>query len=269
MSSRQCRERRRNFPPKEPYLIASMPRCYLVLLLMLMTTAGCGVSAPSSTVAGIEVLEVGTGTQPVVLLHGYSSSPEEWLPFTATIRLPANSRFVFPRGPERGANGRGRAWWHLDLISHAGSDGLPDLSRTRPSGLEKAATGVRALLSEYASRDAAAARAIVLGGFSQGGMVSAEVAFRSDQPLRALVLLSPTIVDEASWQRGIEARKGLPVFIAHGRRDSILPFAASARLADSLRAAGLRVTWVPFDGGHDLPAEVVTALNAFLAQEAS
>jgi predicted esterase len=33
-----------------------------------------------------------------------------------------------------------------------------------------------------------------------------------------------------------------------------------------MRDDGLRVTWFPFDGGHDMPAEVVTALNAFLAE---
>jgi phospholipase/carboxylesterase len=95
-------------------------------------------------------------------------------------------------------------------------------------------------------------------------MLSAEIAFRSDEPLRALVLLSPTIVDEASWRSGFASRKGLPVFLAHGRQDPILPFASSARLAQALSEAGLRVTWVPFDGGHDIPSEVVSALNRFL-----
>jgi phospholipase/carboxylesterase len=254
---------------RPPYLMASMLRSGLVWLLMLSTGTGCRAPSSSLNNSGTTVLEVGAGPRAVVLLHGFSSSPEEWLPFTSTIRLPAGRRFVFPQGPDRGVNGRGRAWWDLDLISHAGSDGLPDLSRTRPDGLEKAANNVRTLLNEYEQRDAARAGEIVLGGFSQGGMVSAEIAFRSDQPLRALILLSPTIVDEASWQPGIAARQGLPVFIAHGRRDPILPFAASSRLAASLTAAGLRVTWVPFEGGHDIPAEVVTALNAFLAQYAS
>jgi phospholipase/carboxylesterase len=60
-------------------------------------------------------------------------------------------------------------------------------------------------------------------------------------------------------------RRGLRVFISHGRRDTILPFDASQRLQQAMREAGLRVTWFPFDGGHDMPAEVVTALNAFLA----
>ena len=243
-----------------------MSRCWSALL-WLLAVSGC--SAPTSSLAGgVTALEVGAGPRPVVLLHGFSSSPEEWLPFTATIRLPPGRRFVFPQGPERGVNGRGRAWWDLDLISHRGSDGLPDLSRTRPDGLAKAAASVRAFLEDHNRRDAAVTDDIVLGGFSQGGMVSAEIAFRSDQTLRALVLLSPTIVDEASWRSGIAARKGMSVFISHGRRDSILPFAASSRLADSLTAAGLQVTWVPFDGGHDIPAEVVAALNAFLARHA-
>lgn len=215
------------------------------------------------------MLEVGTGSRPVVLLHGFSSSPEEWMPFTATMRLAPGHRFVFPRGPERGANGRGRAWWHLDLVSHTGSDGLPDLSRTRPDGLAQAAAQVRTLLHRYAVAGDGNRGAVILGGFSQGGMLSAEIAFRSDQPLRALVLLSPTVVDEASWRSGFASRKALPVFLAHGRQDRILPFASSARLAEALTEAGLRVTWVPFTGGHDIPSEVVTALNAFLAQHSS
>ena len=79
-------------------------------------------------------------------------------------------------------------------------------------------------------------------------MVSAEIAFRSDTPLKALILLSPTVIDEPSWRDGIPLRRGLPVFIAHGRQDEVLPFSTSARLAETLRTAGLKVTWVPFDG---------------------
>ncbi len=212
--------------------------------------------------SGLRARHVGTGQRPIVLLHGYSSSPDEWLPFTTTITLPAGWRFVFPEGPGRGTSGRGRAWWPLDLASHQGSDGLPDLSRTRPEGLAIAAVAVRTLLDELHENTAGSTP--ILGGFSQGGMVSAEVAFRSDTPLAALVLLSPTVVDEASWAAGIRRRKGLRVFLSHGRRDDVLPFEASARLAGTLRGADLDVTWVPFDGGHDIPAQVVVALNGFL-----
>jgi phospholipase/carboxylesterase len=138
---------------------------------------------------------------------------------------------------------------------------LPDLSQTRPAGLKDAARLVEDLL-EALRRDPGGP--IVLGGFSQGAMVASEVAFRSDVELRALVLLSGTLVDEASWERHFDRRRGTPVFLAHGRADQTLPFAAAERFRVKLEAAGVKVTWVPFDGGHELPATVVIALNRFI-----
>ena len=36
----------------------------------------------------LRALEVDEGTRPLVLLHGFASSPQEWMPFVATIRRP-------------------------------------------------------------------------------------------------------------------------------------------------------------------------------------
>jgi phospholipase/carboxylesterase len=105
---------------------------------------------------------------------------------------------------------------------------------------------------------------IVLGGFSQGAMVAGEVAFGSDAQLRALVLLSGTLVDEKTWESNFERRRDLPVFLAHGRSDRMLPFAVADRFRRKLEAAGVKVTWFPFDGGHEIPAAVVIELNKFL-----
>ena len=97
-------------------------------------------------------------------------------------------------------------------------------------------------------------------------MVMSDVAFRSDTPIEVLVLLSTTIVDEREWMNGYARRRGLPVFIAHGRSDPVLSYAIAERFQGALRAAGLDVTWHPFDGAHEIPAEVVSALNQFLAR---
>jgi phospholipase/carboxylesterase len=214
--------------------------------------------ACSACGSSLEVLTAGSDGPPtLVLLHGYGSSAEEWMPFTTTIEWPG--RFVFPQGLERTARPGGRAWWPLEFGS--AEDGLPDLSQLRPRGLTPAAAAVAGLLSGlswWRRGD------VVLGGFSQGAMVASDVAFGSTARLSALVLLSGTPVDEAAWRRGHAARRGLPVFIAHGRDDSVLPFSGSERMQRDLAAAGLRVTWVPFDGGHEVPAEVVIALNEFL-----
>ncbi|MGI8671582.1 MAG: alpha/beta hydrolase [Luteitalea sp.] len=222
------------------------------------------VRAVQNPTSGLPTLEVGNGRDLLVLLHGYGSSPEEWLQLTSTIQLPGSRRFVFPQGPTRAGRSAGRAWWLLDLASHRGSDGLPDLSRVRPGGLAPAAALVRQLLIEAAGRIGSPRGHTMLGGYSQGGMLAAEVAFDSPQPLEALILLSPTIVDEARWRQGLWRRRGLPVFIAHGRRDPVLSFRSSERLQRLLRDAGLRVLWLPFDGGHEIPSSVVIALTRFV-----
>jgi phospholipase/carboxylesterase len=226
------------------------------------TTPAVFVSNPASH---LRTWEVGDGRQALVLLHGFGSSPIEWLPYTSTIRPVQGRRFVFPEGPDTGPGRRGRAWWPLDLHSHLDGNGLPDLSRTRPAGLAAAGARVRTLVPELETRLASPPGTTILGGFSQGGMVSAEVAFRTGAPLKALVLIAPTIVDETSWREGMTRRRGLRVFLAHGRQDTVLAFASSARLFTLMRDAGLAVTWVPFEGGHDVPADVVDALNRFLS----
>ena len=210
----------------------------------------------------------GKGPPTIVLLHGFGSSENDWATFAKTIQLPQGTRFIFPRGPESAGRSdgapAGRAWWHLDLslAMHKGALGA-DLSAEKPAGIERAAQAVRALLARKGNR---AGRPFILGGFSQGAMVAAQVAFLSDEPLRALVLLSGTIVDKALWTANYARRKGLEVFISHGRADPTLSFEIADRMHSEMAAAGILVTWFPFDGGHETPAEVVTALNEFLAR---
>jgi phospholipase/carboxylesterase len=137
-----------------------------------------------------------------------------------------------------------------------------DLSAQKPAGIKHAAHAVRELLVRQKNR---ASRPFILGGFSQGAMVAAQVAFSSDEPLRALVLLSGTLVDETAWKATYARRKGLHVFISHGRTDPTLSFEAADRMRGEMTDAGILVTWFPFDGGHEIPAVVVVALNEFLA----
>jgi phospholipase/carboxylesterase len=212
------------------------------------------------------VISGGNGPPTLVLLHGYGSSAERWAPFTGTIRWPASGRFVFPQGPEQTVPPDGpvdgRAWWRLDLASHIPpGKAIPDLSTYRPAELKTAASLVEDVLAD---RHVVPRGPLVLGGFSQGAIVASEVAFRSRIPLSALVLLSPTLVDEPSWENHFRERRGMPVFLAHGRRDTVLPFELADRFRQKLEAAGITVAWCPFDGGHEIPATAVVALNEFI-----
>ena len=206
----------------------------------------------------------GDGPPTLVLLHGFGSSAEQWMPFSHTIRLPPGGRFIFPQAPGTNGPQGGRAWWPLELAANIPKGGtVPDLSATNPPGLKTAAALVRDLLQ---SLRRSAGGPIVLGGYSQGAMVASEVAFQSNEEVAALVLLSGTPVAEATWDANYTNRRGLPVFMSHGRGDTVLPFDGALRMKRKLEAAGLQVTWIEFQGGHEIPVEVVVALNEFLAR---
>jgi phospholipase/carboxylesterase len=247
-----------------------------VVVVASLAGSACGWAAgPQATVhhaaSGLDAYHVGTGRAPIVLLHGYGARPEEWLPFADTILPGVERLFVFPRAPATtsppdGPSG-GRAWWPLELASYRRDAGsLPDLAAARPPGLQPATVRIRTLLGELGAQYGVAADRIVLGGYSQGAMVAASVAFTTDAPLGALVLLSPTPVDLPTWTRGMPSRRGLPIFVSHGRYDGVLPFTGTERFVATMRERGLSVTWVPFDGVHEVPAMVVGQLSAFLAR---
>ncbi len=107
---------------------------------------------------------------------------------------------------------------------------------------------------------------VVLGGFSQGAMLSLDVALRTTHPLAGLVLMSGTHIAADEWAPRLEARQGLPVFMSHGTADPLLRFAVAEGLRDTLVASGIPVEWVSFRGGHGIPPEVLDKVGAFLGR---
>ena len=205
------------------------------------------------------IVRGGDSPPTLVLLHGYGSRAEQWLQFEGHIRIPNDGRLIFLQGPLRGPLSGSRGWWWLNIEGHIPEGGrLPDFSTANPAGIKVASLLVREYLEDIDGP-------IVLGGFSQGAMLSGEVAFQTDQELAGLVLLGGTTVNEAGWVERVPGRRRLPIFIAHGRSDRVLAFAIAERFANKLKTAGLNVTWVPFDGDHEIPALVIEQLNAFLA----
>ncbi len=226
-------------------------------------------------IAGLDVVlaggddREGTGDGPlVVLLHGFGAPGDDLVSLARVMRVPRGTRFAFPAAPletHMMAGFDSRAWWHIDVLrmQQAMERGeARDLVRGEPDGLTEAREAMDAFLTEL--RRALAPSALVLGGFSQGSMLTMDVALRTSQAPDALVLLSSTLLAEDVWVPRMKALAGKPVFQSHGTQDPILPFAVAEHLKNQLVAAGARVTFVPFRGAHEIPPPVLDELCTFL-----
>jgi phospholipase/carboxylesterase len=203
----------------------------------------------------------------VVLMHGFGAPGTDLLPFASEIEAPAGTRFVFPEAPLQlpAELGAGRAWWHIDMMQlqlALMTGQVRELRRSIPEGLAEASAKVTAMLGALVA-DFGVER-LVLGGFSQGAMLACDVALRSSEPLAGLVMMSGSYLAEDEWAPLMPKRKDLPVLMSHGRDDPLLPFSLAEALRDALVAAGLDVSWVPFDGGHGVAPRVVGELSAFV-----
>ena len=217
----------------------------------------------------------GGGSGPVVvLLHGFGAPGDDLVPLWRTLAAPRGTRFVFPAAPiDLGPKYMGgRAWWFIDLeerMRRRAMGELPDV-REVPAGLAAARSQVLAVLDDVARTLQPQPGKLVLGGFSQGGMLALDVALHSPAALAGLlaglVVLSGTHIAADEWGPRLDARRGLPVFLSHGRIDELLPFRVAEGLRDTLTAHGLRVEWVPFQGGHGIPAAVADGVGAFLSR---
>jgi phospholipase/carboxylesterase len=228
------------------------------LVLLLVVVAGALWWLRSLTAPLDALVRGGPGPPTIVLLHGYGSRAEDWFQFEKLFAFPPNTRIVLPQAPLRGPYTGQRGWWWLNLEDNVPpGERFPNYSAKDPGGITVASKLVRERLRDEKGP-------LILGGFSQGAMVSAEIAFNTDQELAGLILLGGTTVHEEKWAEHFAGRRHLPIFIAHGRNDSVLSFEQMDRFQARLTAFGLDVTWFPFDGEHGIPDDVVRAMNDFV-----
>ncbi|MBL9015539.1 MAG: dienelactone hydrolase family protein, partial [Myxococcales bacterium] len=163
--------------------------------------------------------------------------------------------------------GDSRAWWLLDLAKlemELRGGAIRDRRGEIPEGLAEAREQLTQLLDELQARLSIADEALVLGGFSQGAMLSLDVALHRGKPVAGLVLMSGTLIAEEAWAPRFAQVKDVPIVMSHGKHDMLLPYSIAEVLRDRLAAAGAKVDFHPFLGGHEIPAPVLAAIGDWL-----
>jgi phospholipase/carboxylesterase len=184
----------------------------------------------------------------VVLLHGMGADEHDLVPVADPLRTWAH--VVLLRAPEPVSGYPGFQWYVMQAL------GQPDpVSWLR--SLSRLIDSLTAL-SEDPTVDASR---VILGGFSQGALMTASVLCRRpDLGLAGYLLLSGYLPD---WVE-VPALTGVPVFFGHGTRDPVLPYAWGTRMADRLEAAGAHVERHAYEMGHAVSPEEMADLARFV-----
>jgi phospholipase/carboxylesterase len=218
---------------------------------------------------GSETVEVVHGTKPdssVILLHGLGADGHDFEPIVPELELgDAAVRFVFPHAPVRPVTVNGgmamRAWY--DIVS---------LDRRGPQdeqGIGDSSERLRALIEREHGRGIDYAR-IVVAGFSQGGAIALHTALRFPQRLAGIVGLSTWLPLADAFVSEVRTRRsdppsGLPVFMAHGSADQVIPIEFGRRSAQAIEEAGFSVAWHEYPMAHAVcPAEIADLRNWLL-----
>jgi phospholipase/carboxylesterase len=221
----------------------------------------------SQQIGPLQVHALGRGDGPAVLLcHGFGAPGEDLVPLARAVDAGPGVRWFFPEAPLELAWG-GRAWWELDItrlqtLMMRGQRRV--LAAETPPGLAAAREALEATIAELTRNHGVRREALVLGGFSQGAMITTEIALHADPPFAGLVVLSGTLLSEDRWTEAARrAGPSLHALLTHGRSDPLLPFEGAEALRDLLVAAGADVEWIAHRGQHEIPGPALQALGAF------
>jgi phospholipase/carboxylesterase len=198
----------------------------------------------------------------VIVLHGLGADGTDFLPVCDELDLAAVGpvRFVLPRAPTRPVTINGgyvmRAWY--DILGNEID------KREDEAGLRESLALVDGLIARERERGIAASR-IVLAGFSQGCAMTLLAGLRHGERLAGLVGMSgylPLAASTAAERHPVQ--QGLPIFLAHGRQDPVIPIARAVASRDALTALGHPVEWHEYPMPHSVCAEEIADLNRWL-----
>lgn len=220
---------------------------------------------------GVKVRAVGGEGLPAVLLcHGFGAPGDDLVPLAEALDAKGQWRWFFPEAPLdlRSLGIPGRAWWQIDMmrLQMAMMTGQTrQLAEETPPGLDVARGALEGVIAALERDHAVRRDRLVIGGFSQGAMLSTELALHQAVPFAGLAILSGALISAARWRTAARAAgPALHVFQSHGQRDPILPFTGAVELRELLTASGAELSFVSHGGGHEIPFEALSGLRHFL-----
>ncbi|MCF8051223.1 MAG: dienelactone hydrolase family protein [Desulfobacterales bacterium] len=212
----------------------------------------------------VEIDPNGTASALVIWLHGLGADGHDFEPVVPMLDLPASLpvRFVFPHAPVRPVSinmgMRMRAWYDI-------SDSRVD-RRVDTESLIESADRLTDLI-EREKQNGFSADRILLAGFSQGGAVALHAGLRYPEALAGIAALSTYMPTADTLEaEAADANCRLPIFMAHGAMDPMIPVENGRRARQELTRIGYRVRWHEYPMMHEVCIEEIQELGKWMQE---
>ena len=183
----------------------------------------------------------------LVMLHGLGDSVQGYLWLPEALRLQWLN-YVLVNAPDEYFGG----WSWYDFAG----DMVPGVRRSREALFK--------VLDDLRARGFPTGQTS-FGGFSQGCVMTMEVACRYPHRLAGVVGISGYLCEPGTLMKELApVAPQQRVLLTHGRYDPLLPITRSREHAEMLRAAGLNVSWREFDKDHTIVEDELDVIREFL-----
>ena len=168
----------------------------------------------------------------VVLLHGFGADARDLAGLAPALDIHESLSFYFPEGPLEvpiGFGQMGRAWFPIPMSQL--TDGF-DFELIRPVGLNEVVSKLEKFLSQLPHEE------IIIGGFSQGAMLTTHVFLKNPSRFRGLVALSGTLCNREEWQKFCDSSRTAESRTAESRTAESREFMGEVSRANAGDAGG-------------------------------
>jgi phospholipase/carboxylesterase len=193
----------------------------------------------------------------IVLLHGRGADEHYLLPLLGILDPKQRYRGITLGAPLTMPPG-GKHWYAIYRV------GWPD-----PPTFEQTLPELTTVLDDELGLDWSKT---VIGGFSQGGVMSYAVGLGAGRPVPAGILAMSSFIprfENGEWEPDFASRPQLPIAHVHGVADPVIGIEFGQDARDRITAAGLPLLYREFPGGHHVDPRLLPELAGWVDQRLS
>lgn len=210
----------------------------------------------------VEINPTNEASAAIIWLHGLGADGHDFVPIVHELNLSNKQsiRFVFPHAQVRPVtinNGYVMPAW-FDILS------LDRIDNADKEGIDKSVAQINQLIERELDRGIANEK-ILLAGFSQGGVIAVHAAAKFPKKLAGIIALSTYLpFHETIAEAIIDDNRSLPIFMAHGVLDPVVPMQLGRMSHDIAKTIFNNISWHEYPMEHAVCPQEINDIAAYI-----